>query len=166
MNLRNGRGRYARWLSCLLVALPFWVGCAGTGTSFVHPTVDFSHVRRCAILPYENLTSDGFADERLRSIFLMEILRRGSLEIIDPEETVSVMKDQKIALGSPLTPEQIVTLGDQLCHRFRHRHHILAGIDPAYEDNHRTLGRDAEALQKPGPVAVFGMEELLVDAAP
>ncbi len=114
MHRRNGQGRFGGGLTCLLFVLLLWTGCAGSGTSFVHPTVDFSHIRRCALLPFQNLTEDGFADERLQSVFLMEILERGSLSIIDPEETVSAMKELRLAPGSTLTPEQIVALGKAL----------------------------------------------------
>lgn len=114
MNKRDSRRTLWGGLVSLLLALPLWTGCAGSSRSFVHPTVDFSHIHRCAILPYQNLTVDGFADERLQSIFLMELLHRGSLEIVDPEETASAMKAQKLSPGSTLTPEQIVSLGKAL----------------------------------------------------
>lgn len=114
MHNRNGHARYGRWLTCLLFALLLWTGCAGSGPSFVHPTVDFSHIRRCALLPFQNLTEDGFADERLQSVFLMELLERGELSIVDPEETVGAMKELRLAPGSTLTPEQVVALGKAL----------------------------------------------------
>jgi hypothetical protein len=94
-----------------LVAL---AGCAGSGASFVNPAVDFSHIRRCAVLPFQNLTDDSFADERLQSIFLMELLDRGSLAVVDLEETASTMRAQRLVPGSTLTPEQIVSLGEAL----------------------------------------------------
>jgi hypothetical protein len=114
MHERDGQQGYRRGLFCFLLVLPLLVGCAGSSTSFVLPTVDFSHIHRCAVLPFQNLTMDGFADDRLQSIFLMEVLQRGSLAIVDPEETVSTMKLQGLTPGSTLTPEQIVALGKAL----------------------------------------------------
>lgn len=114
MKMRVGRRGYWGALAFLALVLPILTGCAGSSRSFVHPTVDFSHIHRCAILPYQNLTADGFADERLQSIFLMEILQRGSLAIVDPEETVSAMKAEKLTPGATFTPEQIVALGKAL----------------------------------------------------
>lgn len=108
---RGGWWRRRAGLVGLLVA---WSGCAGSGTSFVSPAVDFSQIRRCAVLPFQNLSDDSFADERLQSIFLMELLRRGSLAVVDPEETASAMRARRFVPGSALTPEQIVTLGEAL----------------------------------------------------
>ena len=100
------------WCSLLLILS---AGCAGgNATSYIHPTVDFSHIHRCAVVPYQNLTPDNFADERLESVFLSEVLRDGSLAVLDPEETVSAMRGLKIAPGEPLTPEQIASLGKAL----------------------------------------------------
>jgi hypothetical protein len=99
--------------ACVMLVLPMLAGCAGSD-AFIQPNVDFSHIHRCAVLPYQNLTSDGFADRRLQSIFLMEVLREGSLEIVDPEETVSAMRAAQLAPGTLPTPAQVVTLGKAL----------------------------------------------------
>jgi hypothetical protein len=108
---RSGPWRHRTALVGLLVA---WTGCAGSGASFVNPAIDFSYIRRCAVLPFQNLTDDSFADERLQSIFLMELLSHGSLAVVDLEETASAMRAQRIVPGSTLTPEQVVSLGKVL----------------------------------------------------
>ncbi|MBU1698773.1 MAG: hypothetical protein KJ970_11335 [Candidatus Eisenbacteria bacterium] len=89
-------------------------GCASSGESFIHPNMDFGHVQRCAILPFQNLCSDDLADERLQSIFLMEVLKKERLEIIDPGETLSGMLVQRLSPGKELTPQQGVALGKEL----------------------------------------------------
>jgi polysaccharide biosynthesis protein PelC len=100
-----------RWAVALLLA---GAGCAGSGGAFVHPDVDFSHIQRCAVLPFQNLSSDNFAGMRVQSIFLMEVLANGSLAIVEPEETASAMKDLKIPAGGVPTAEQLVALGKAL----------------------------------------------------
>jgi hypothetical protein len=99
----------------VLLALAAWAaGCAGGTMSFLHPNVDFSHIHRCAVLPFHNLTSDSYADDRIQSIFLMEVLGQGELVLVDPEETVGAIKDLKISPASTPTPEQLVALGKAL----------------------------------------------------
>ncbi len=135
-------------LSWILFLLPLCIGCAGSSRSFVHPTVDFSHIQRCAVLPYQNLTQDGFADERLQSIFLMEVLERGSLTIVDPEETVSAMKELKLTPGSILTPEQIMALGKALS---------VEGVFFGSVEEYGLQGRSRQPVY--GVTAVFSMAE-------
>jgi hypothetical protein len=101
-----------------LVLLPLLAGifggCASPGTSYVNPNVDFGYMQRAAVLPFQNLTSDDIADERMHSIFLMELLKEDVLEIVDSRETVSVMRSMGLSPGSSLTPEQVVALGNKL----------------------------------------------------
>ncbi len=89
-------------------------GCASVATSYLDTAVDFSHIKKCAILPFGNLTSDSFADERIQSIFMMEVLKHGSLVLVDPEETAGAMRDLHIGGATNPTPEQIVALGKAL----------------------------------------------------
>jgi hypothetical protein len=98
----------------LLALSPICIGCAAGGASFVRPDVDFSRIQRCAVLPFQNLTSDGYAEKRLQSIFLTELLSRGALVLVDPEETVSAMKELRLTLGSMPNPEQVIALGKAL----------------------------------------------------
>lgn len=104
--------RRARWIPFLLVFAA--AGCSGGGAVFVHPQVDFSHIRRCAVLPFANLTGDSFAAKRMESIFLMEVLTSGALTLVEPEETLSAMTDLRITPGSTPTAEQVVALGKAL----------------------------------------------------
>jgi hypothetical protein len=101
-------------LGCVLLLVQTVAGCGSSVTSFIHPDVDFGHIQRCALLPFQNLSSDAFAGDRMQSIFLMEVLKHGSLALVDPEEAVNAMKDLRIAAGTNPTPEQIVALGKAL----------------------------------------------------
>lgn len=99
---------------CLIAVALGCAGCAGGNASFVHPDVDFSHIQKCAVLPFQNLTSDTFADDRIQSIFLMELLDHSSIVVVDPEETVSAMKELRMSAEGTPSPEQLVALGKAL----------------------------------------------------
>jgi hypothetical protein len=102
-------------LGGVLVALVSFSGGCGSGTSrYIHPDMDFSHIRRCAVLPLQNLTTDPFADERVQSILVMEVLEEGSLEIVGPWETISAMRELGLSSDAALTPAQMKLLGGKL----------------------------------------------------
>jgi hypothetical protein len=71
-------------------------------------------MERAAVLPFQNLTSDFLAGERIQSIFLMELLSEGILVIVDPRETSAAMGMLGLQAGTALTQEQAVALGKKL----------------------------------------------------
>jgi len=89
-------------------------GCASSKTSFIHPNMDFGSVQRCAVFPFQNLTSDGFADDKLYSIFMMELLAEGAFEVLSRGEVLGAMPGLNLTIGMSLTQEQIVSLGEKL----------------------------------------------------
>ena len=109
----NWRARVGSISVVLLFLSACLAGCGGSG-GYVDPNVDFSYMQRAAVLPFENISSDRLADERMYSVFLMELLNEEILDIVDPGETVSAMRKLGISAGSALTPEQAVELGDTL----------------------------------------------------
>lgn len=89
-------------------------GCGGTGGSYIHPNVDFGYMERATVLPFRNLTGDDLADERVQSIFLMEILEADILDMVDAREAAATLVAMDLSPGAPLTPEQAVELGKRL----------------------------------------------------
>ena len=103
------------WVLVFLVSvLPLMSACGSSGMSYVKPRVDFSYLQRAAVLPFENLTPDDLADERMRSVFLTEILGVQVLEIANPGESSAALNTLGIRPTGSLTPDQAVTLGKQL----------------------------------------------------
>lgn len=94
--------------------LPALVGCGSSAQSYVKPMVDFSYLQRTAVLPFQNLTRDDLADERMQSVFLTELLSAEILEVSDPRETAAALLTLGIPNNQALTPEQAVALGKQL----------------------------------------------------
>lgn len=98
----------------LVVAALAGVGCGSSGRSYVHPNVDFTYIKRAAVLPFQNLTTDFQAAERMQSIFLMELLEEDVLALVDPRETSAALKALGLPAGASLTAEQSMALGKQL----------------------------------------------------
>jgi len=108
------RGRRLRGLALPPLLAAVLGGCSSSGSGYVNPNVDFGHIRRVAVLPFENLTPDDLADERMHSVFLMELLEEDVLEVADPGETVAAMRSLGLPVGSALSPDQAVKLGAEL----------------------------------------------------
>lgn len=64
-------------------------GCAMKPKVYVNPNTNFGFIKRVAVLPFENLTSDRFADKKVRDVFVTSLL---STEVIDVPELGEVMK--------------------------------------------------------------------------
>src|SRR4030042_6783019 len=76
---------------CLLIV----GGCAtSTSTQYVRQNVDYKNLRKIAVLPFESLTTDEYAGEKIRKSVITELLSRG-VDIIDPGEVTKVLIDQK-----------------------------------------------------------------------
>ena len=101
---RSGlRDRSRPWqyiLSSLLYALCFLLvfvgGCAtSTSTQYVRRDIDYKIIKKIAVLPFETLTTDEYAGERIRNSVITELLSRG-VDVIEPGEVTRVLVDQKI----------------------------------------------------------------------
>jgi len=94
-------------------------GCSGniSPTEFANPGFDFGFVERVAVLPFENLTRDQNAGERVSRIMATELLATGSLDVVEAGEVQAALARRpgatygRIALPSK---EDIVSLGQEL----------------------------------------------------
>src|SRR5574341_1291833 len=94
------------WLS-LLAGLLVLAGC-GTSrpASYVHPNFDFSRVKKVAVLPLENLTSDQTAGEKMRKVVITELLATGIVDVIEPGQVNRVLANQNIQNPTAMSPEE------------------------------------------------------------
>jgi TolB-like protein len=83
-------------LFTLFFLLFFAGGCAtSTSTQYIRKNVDYKNLRRIAVLPFESLTTDEYAGEKIRKSVITELLSRG-VDVIEPGEVTRVLIDQKI----------------------------------------------------------------------
>jgi hypothetical protein len=66
----------------------FLVGCApGSSLTYYHdPNMDFAAIRSVAVMPFENLSRDQMAAQRVRDIFANSLLSTGAVYVIPPGE--------------------------------------------------------------------------------
>jgi len=72
------------------------VGCAtSTSIQYVRKNVDYKNLKRIAVLPFESLTADEYAGEKIRKSVITELLSKG-VEVIEPGEVTRVLIEQRV----------------------------------------------------------------------
>ncbi|HSB70532.1 MAG TPA: CsgG/HfaB family protein [Candidatus Methylomirabilis sp.] len=104
-----------RYCTLLLAGLLSLAGC-GTlrPATYVHPNFDFSRVKKVAVLPLENLTTDQAAGEKMRKVVITELLATGIVDAIEPGQVNRVLAQQNIQSPTALLPEDFKRLGASL----------------------------------------------------
>lgn len=107
------------WKSKLLL---FWLGCSlqlGVGGCALAPAsvrdytntqMDFSAVRTVAVLPFQNLTSDDLAAERVRDAFMGMLLATEEIYVLPPGEVARGINRVSMRLPETPTVEEITKL--------------------------------------------------------
>lgn len=93
------------------------VGLAGCGRAprlFFKPAYDFSTPKKIAVLPFENLSDDGGAGEKLQKIFLVELLKQKKWQVLEPGEVEEALKELRIRATDKLSSERVGQLKEKL----------------------------------------------------
>ena len=87
------------WLILTVLAV---VGpaCSSGTSSYVRDDVDFSHVRRVAVIPFRNLSQDLHASTRVYSVFMTRLLARESVDVMALGEVLSAMNRLRLEAGA------------------------------------------------------------------
>lgn len=103
---------FSRFL--LLALCPVLIFSDGCGPKpYVRAQTDASKIRRIAVLPFENFTSDEHAGEKIRRTVITELLSRDR-DVVEPGEVTRLLKELKLkSIGSMRTAE-IQELGKTL----------------------------------------------------
>ncbi len=93
--------------------LLFFSGCTfspGPVPDYTNPQMDFSAVRSVAVLPFQNLTSDDQAAERVRDAFMGMLLATEAIYVLPPGEVNRGIN--RVGMRIPQTPaiEEITKL--------------------------------------------------------
>lgn len=88
--------------------------CARTSPYYIHPTYDFSLIKKVAVLPLENLTQDTLAGEKVRKVVVSELLAVGVLDVLEPGQVNRALAQQGIQAPSSMSAEEFKKLGASL----------------------------------------------------
>lgn len=91
-------------------------GCrtAGGGQRYQDKNMDFASIKTVAVLPFQNLSRDNLAADRVRDVFSSMLLATNAVYVVPAGEVVRGMG--RAGIGSPTTPsvDEIVKLGTAL----------------------------------------------------
>ena len=79
------------WLVFCVMAV--YCGCS-TPMHYVHPTADLTYVTTVAIVPFENLTQERGAADKMMNVVAAEILRRGVFDVVEFGEVEKVLNEE------------------------------------------------------------------------
>jgi chemotaxis protein MotB len=98
-------------ISCFLLA--FIYGCSGGPKYYLRPTFDIKNIKKIAVLPFENFTSNEYAAEKIRRAVIIELLTRG-IDVIEPGEVLKTLKDLKLTSIASISNANIQDIGKTL----------------------------------------------------
>ncbi len=90
-------------------------GCRSTRrTVYFHANADLGAIHRVAILPFQNVTQDHTAGERVSSVFLTEVLALGVFDVAEPGQVAKLLRSERIETVDTLAPPDFKKLGAAL----------------------------------------------------
>jgi hypothetical protein len=95
-----------------LVVLALLAGaCAGRPRTFHDAKMDFGSVRTIAVLPFQNLSRESAAGDRVRDVFANSVLASGVAYVLPPGEVQRGLERAAISNTSTPSTDDIVKLG-------------------------------------------------------
>jgi hypothetical protein len=89
-------------------------GCGHAVTQYVHPNADLAALKTVAVLPFENLSADHTAGDKVQKIFSSELLATGAFSVAEPGLVSKTLKANRIEATESLGPADFKKLGEEL----------------------------------------------------
>jgi len=101
--------------SVAMIALLVFAGACGHAvTQYVHPNADIAALKTVAVLPFENLSADRTAGDKVQKIFASELLATGAFSVVEPGLVSKTLKADRIETTESLGPADFKKLGEEL----------------------------------------------------
>lgn len=99
-------------LAAMVLAL---AACSsGSSAKYTHPNADLGAIKRVAVLPFENLTPERSASDKVQKVFLSELLATEAFDVVEPGQVVKLLKAERIESMEALGPAEIKRIGEGL----------------------------------------------------
>lgn len=91
------------------------VACRSGGSApYLHPNADLGALKTVAVLPFDNLTQERAAGEKVQKIFLTELLSMGLFEVVEPGLVTKTLRAERIESAEGLAPADVQRIGKAL----------------------------------------------------
>jgi len=106
--------RYLKNATLLLLALTAVSACRTSTqqTSYVHKNADLGAISKVAVLPFDNLSQERTAGDKVQKIFYLELLALDVFEVAEPGQVTKVMRSQ--SSSDALGPAEYQKIGKDL----------------------------------------------------
>lgn len=99
---------YGLLFMCVIII--FITACSNGFRRYVRPEFNTDDIKKVAVLPFENLSSDKYAAEKVRNMAVMDLLSRG-IDVVEPGEVVKTLREMKVKAPHLITTDDIKRLG-------------------------------------------------------
>lgn len=96
-------------LGCFIV---LFEGCAVAPKHYTRPDFDPVGIKAVAVLPFENFTSDDFANEKIRRSLIIELLKR-NIDVVEPGEVLRGLNEMKVPSIGSIKVKDIQDIGSR-----------------------------------------------------
>jgi TolB-like protein len=101
-------------ISATIALLVFAGACGHAVTQYVHPNADIAAIKTVAVLPFENLSSDHTAGDKVQKVFSTELLATGAFSVVEPGLVSKTLKANRIESTESLGPADFKKIGEEL----------------------------------------------------
>lgn len=104
----------------IVLSLVVLSGCSTGSMKYRNYQADTSYISKVAVLPFNNLSSDQYAPERVRTMFVVDLMSRNRWEIVEQGEVSKVLGQILRASGAieggviEVNNESLKLLGERL----------------------------------------------------
>lgn len=88
--------------------------CRTTQTKYVHPKADLGAITKVAVLPFENLTAERAAPDKVQKIFYLELLALDVFEVAEPGQVIKTLRTSGVTSTEALGATDFQKIGREL----------------------------------------------------
>jgi hypothetical protein len=89
-------------------------GCRSTSTKYLHPKADLGAITSVAVLPFQNLTDQRSAPDKVQKVFYLELLALSVFEVAEPGQVAKTLRNGGITSTDALGTAELQRIGKEL----------------------------------------------------
>ena len=90
------------------------IGCGAGKKVYIHPNTNFRYIKKVAVMPFGNLTNDKFAGDRVRNLFVTELLSTGTIDVVELGELLKILETEGIRTTDSVSTDIAQKIGKNL----------------------------------------------------